>query len=742
MKKSYRVLFNLLAVLSLVASIIACGSTDPLEPVESDSSGEPSANATDRPAESEPVAEGQPGTWLIMMYEDADDEVLEEDIVIDLNEAELVGSNDRVTIVAQLDRYVGGYAGHGDETSTKRYLLTRDADLNAINSEELEDLGEADMGDPNTLIDFATWAMQTYPADNYVLILSDHGGGWDGGWSDDDPYEGSKLSMQSIDEALGTILANTGVDAFELIGFDACLMGQLEVMSVIAPHARYAVGSEETEPSLGWAYGTFLQALVDDPSMTGRELGQAIVDSYIDQDIRITDDAARSNFVGEGYSASDVAAEFGRDVTLTAVDLRRMQDLNAALNDLSVALTYADQGAVAEARAYAQSYTSIFGDEEPPSYIDLGHFLDLLQEMVSDPDVQQAADQVKSALAQAVVAEKHGPERPGSSGLTVFFPNSDLYQGFFSGEANYTSSVGRFVTASLWDDFLTFHYVGEPFDSSYADLAVLTPAESSQTDFTAAAEESAPESGAEVVAPGIGEITIEPITLSADQVAPGGSITMSTEITGSNIGYVYYYVAYYDEESASYLTADMGFIAADETMEVGGVYYPDWGDEGVSIEFDWEPVLYYMSDGIEANDQFAFFEPTVYGVDIESDVYTVRGYYTFTDSGNEVEAEMDFNGNGEMLSVFGFNGEDGSGAPHEITPRPGDTFTIYDEWLEFENNPDGEFTDYIGGTMTFGEQPFVWQSYYAFSGSYTIGIVVSDLNGNYYAEFVEVFVTE
>jgi hypothetical protein len=66
------------------------------------------------------VVAGEPGTWLVMLYSDADDEILEEDMAFDLNEAELVGSTDMVTVVAQVDRYVGGYAGDGDVTSTKR----------------------------------------------------------------------------------------------------------------------------------------------------------------------------------------------------------------------------------------------------------------------------------------------------------------------------------------------------------------------------------------------------------------------------------------------------------------------------------------------------------------------------------------------------------------------------------------------------------------------------------------------
>ena len=62
-------------------------------------------------------AQADEAEWLIMLYSDADDNILEEDMMIDLQEAELVGSTDQVTIVAQTDRFKGGYAGMGDWTT-------------------------------------------------------------------------------------------------------------------------------------------------------------------------------------------------------------------------------------------------------------------------------------------------------------------------------------------------------------------------------------------------------------------------------------------------------------------------------------------------------------------------------------------------------------------------------------------------------------------------------------------------
>jgi hypothetical protein len=748
--KASRFLSILLALTLLFSSQIACGTEDEYvtpEAAEAPAEESSPAEETEEPATVNPAVQGEPGTWLVMLYQNADDEILEEDIFIDLNEAEVVGSTDAVTIVSQIDRYNGAYDGDGDWISTKRYFVTQDSNLEAVASEELEDLGELDSGDSATLVEFAKWAITTYPADNYVLILSDHGAGWTGGWNDNDPYEGSSFSMQNIDDALGQIIADTGIDAFELVGFDACLMGQLEVMSGIAPHARYSVGSEETEPSLGWAYADFLTALNENPAMSGGELGQVIVNGYLSQDFRITDDDARFAFSGGNFSAESVAADLIQTSTLAAIDLSQIQNLNAAVNDLATALMDVDQYAVAEARTYAQSYESVFGEEVPPSFIDLGHFTELLASESSDPNVKQAAEAVQAALAQAVLAEMHGDDRPASSGLTIYFPNSELYDGTFGDEPaygiQYSSFIGRFATASLWDDFLTFHYTGETFDPASADLSAVTPAKSAERDFAEAVAESAPQANAQVTAPGAGEISIAPLQVSATEIGPDDKVTISVDISGSNIGYVYYYASWYDEQSGSYLTADKGFIASEDTKEIGGIYYPDWGnDSTLAFDFDWEPTLYFMSNGNEAEDQFAFFEPTVYGVSDTDDVYSVRGIFQYEGSSSEIDAVMNFGGDGKMLNIFGFNGEDGKGAPREITPSPGDTFTIIEEWLDFDQNPDGEFVDYVGGTMTFGDQPFQMVPYYAYSGSYTLGVIVTDLNGNSVEEFIEVTVTE
>ena len=189
--------------------------------------------------------------WTVIVYSAADDEVLEENMWFDVNEMEMVGSNSQMNIVVQIDRYASGFTGDGDWSDTRRYLITQDNNLDRITSPVVQSVGEVDTGDPQTLIDFVTWAVQNYPAKKYALIMSDHGGGWTGGFSDMSASSYSDLSIPEIVSSIEQIRQNTGIDKFELIGFDACLMGQIEVFGSLYPYSNYMVASEEVIPVMG-----------------------------------------------------------------------------------------------------------------------------------------------------------------------------------------------------------------------------------------------------------------------------------------------------------------------------------------------------------------------------------------------------------------------------------------------------------------------------------------------------------
>lgn len=684
-------------------------------------------------------------TWLIMLYQNADDEILEQDIFIDLNEAELIGSSDQITIVSQMDRYDGAFDGDGDWTGAKRFLVSQDDDLETINSEEIEDLGEVDSGDKDTLIEFATWAIESYPANKYVLILSDHGAGWTGGWNDSDPVEESQFTTNDIDLALALIIDQTGIDGFELVGFDACLMSHLEDLSAVAPYARYAVASEETEPSLGWAYAAFLSELEENPAMDGGELASIIVDAYISQDVRIVDDDARVVYLEEmGYEEDDITQEIfedemSSDVTLTAIDLSKLIDIDQAVSDFVVTLLDFDQAEIAKARSYAQSFESVFGEEDPSPFIDLLNFANLVKNNLQDDAISEAVDQLSSAVDEAVLNEKHGKDKPGASGFALFFPTSNLVQETYE---DYANTATRFAKATLWDDFLLYHYTGEKIDITAADIDLMKPQYGGSEVEVAQFESIDVPQFESFEAPGSGEVGLTPITLSEEEISLGESVVLSTTVSGKNIGYIYIYTEYFDEDSDSYITVDTDYVDIGETREYGGVLYPDWGDdETFDLEVEWSPVIYFITDGVD--EVFAGAEPEIFGKSAKDTIYQVWGTYTFTASSQSRAAVMYFNGEGVMQNIFGFVDENGTGAPREITPGKGDQFTVEEEWYVFEgDDPEGEFQYFDGGTLTFGSQRFKMISDDTLAGEYVVGIVIENLDGQTYEEFAEVSVFE
>ena len=194
-----------------------------------------------------PAAGGSGSLWTVMVYMSADNN-LEPDGLHDLNEMETVGSTEEVNIVVQFDRAPGYDTTNGDWTGTKRFYVTRDNDMSTISSRELADLGEQNMGDSRTFVNFTTWAVGQYPAQHYLVVFWDHGGGWYGVcWDDTDQ---DYLNLDDISTGLSGLAARLGRPV-DLVGFDACLMAGIEVLYQVRGLCDIACTSGTTEPNEG-----------------------------------------------------------------------------------------------------------------------------------------------------------------------------------------------------------------------------------------------------------------------------------------------------------------------------------------------------------------------------------------------------------------------------------------------------------------------------------------------------------
>jgi hypothetical protein len=155
------------------------------------------------------------------------------------------------------------------------------------------------------------------------------------------------------------------------------------------------------------------------------------------------------------------------------------------------------------------------------------------------------------------------------------------------------------------------------------------------------------------------------------------------------------------------------------------------------LEFEWEPIVFAVSDG--ADTAVALFQPETYGATFEDAIYRVDGICTYAD-GEQRSARLNFR-NGVLHQVIGFTNDELTGAPREITPQAGDSFTILEQWMDL-NQSGGvtQRTTQEGDTLTFSDQTFTWQELAAAAGDYVVGFIVEDLDGNQTSVYTRVTV--
>lgn len=139
---------------------------------------------------------------------------------------------------------------------------------------KIAELENSSMGDEKTMESFLEYCNKNFPAEQKCLILWNHGSSE--GICYDSNYSMDCLTYEEMTEALSATKSK-----FDIIGFDACLMANYDVVKKIGPYANYIIGSQEIAPSSGWDYKSFIQYFQQANNV--KELGKSICDSYIEK---------------------------------------------------------------------------------------------------------------------------------------------------------------------------------------------------------------------------------------------------------------------------------------------------------------------------------------------------------------------------------------------------------------------------------------------------------------------------
>lgn len=356
------------------------------------------------------------GSWLIMYYLDGDNNLSSTYHKI-FNQIEKGVGNAEVTVVVLWDD-IGG-------DNSSYYKIINDDDPIALATYEQGvnkwTKGEVNMGDPKTLSDFLVWATTTYPAENYALVLDDHGSGLGGGMVDDTSNH-DKLSLSEIKTAISSAFFIGA--KLDVLVMNACLMGLIENGYQFKDLVSYYVASEDLQTTFYDGYANTLDKIL--VSSTPQMVAIAFVDGYADE------------MEAKGLS-----------YTMSVANLEYSEDLKSALFGFTDKL-------FSELSEYANKlwdYRNLFVQKFPSQlipallsgqiYIDLRHYADLV--FVSDLfglEINNAALEVISRVDEYIIYNRSSLEH--AYGASIFFPN--LRSSYYDGDNN------DFAFGTIWDN--------------------------------------------------------------------------------------------------------------------------------------------------------------------------------------------------------------------------------------------------------------------------------------------------
>lgn len=385
----------------------------------------------------------------IMIYMNGSD--LETDAgeaTADISEMLASGIGENVKVVIQT-MGTKKWQNYGISAKTSQRYAIKGGKLTLVQ----DSLGQLNCGAAETMSDFIDFSKRSYPAERYIFLFWNHGGGPVYGFGYDDNSQ-SEDSL-TLDEMVSAFSEHRDI-SFDLIGMDCCIMANLETCSALAPFCRYTVLSEDFESGLGWSYTKWMKTFEENPGISTPVLGKQIIDTMV---------------------AANETEEGGDTSTMVLVDEAAVSELFPAWINYAYANSekLLDKNYSRKHKAKGRGFISsmidswLYDDSDVTlSDYYISDVLAMVENIGVDDDIAGA---LKQSLKKAVVYFGHTSDKNELTGLAVSLPygDSDYYRQLYDVytrcgfDSNYIAWLENFVSAVGYESYYDY----DDFENSW-----------------------------------------------------------------------------------------------------------------------------------------------------------------------------------------------------------------------------------------------------------------------------------
>lgn len=468
MKNKYVIVLTAISLLLLVSCPGMFGSGD--NEINNEIIGHDGSSA--QPAKS----------WTVIYYVDADND-LEEYLLDDIQEIKDGLSSTDINVIALVDR-IGGYSSDysilgANFTDTRIYSITSSSIERIGGGSYLPTItttstSELNMGSITVLEDFIDYCKNIYPATNYALIFTNHGGGMRSSGSrniSSDIRKGFCYDETSSNDKLYVAELKEGLDSshsVDLMVFDACLMAGIELAYEYRPTATagdFEVDYLVASAPVVWGYGLpytrvfnringtngnngftdvttgGLEATHDPSGMTAEEFGRIFVEEQYDDTLPY---------------ANGTYGTFATDQSLALFDLSQAEATKTAIDNAISSLAAESKSDLETARDAAVEY---FTETDTLEWLAYAGF-DIYSLFTSFNSNGLGNSTSNNAVRTAVDAmticsfghSDYGTYTSGYSGLSIYFTDGDLtYSSYPLWDSNGTNYGTRWYSDETFD---------------------------------------------------------------------------------------------------------------------------------------------------------------------------------------------------------------------------------------------------------------------------------------------------